>query len=175
MARRRRGDLTEADRAVWAAYAAGVAPLPGKAAPPAPPAPPVVVAAAPAPLRLPSAPPRLPPPEVAVGVPPPGVDARRWRELRRGKLRPERKLDLHGLTAAAAHEAVTRFVLGARADGVRCVVIVTGKGSSPEGGILRRELPHWLNEGALRGTVLAAAHPHRANAGAVHVLLRRPR
>jgi DNA-nicking Smr family endonuclease len=39
--------------------------------------------------------------------------------------------------------------------------------------VLRRELPHWLNAPALRPLILALAHPHRANTGAVHVLLRR--
>jgi DNA-nicking Smr family endonuclease len=39
--------------------------------------------------------------------------------------------------------------------------------------VLRRELPHWLNAPELRGRILAAAHPHAANTGAVHLLLRR--
>ncbi|MCW8086007.1 Smr/MutS family protein [Sabulicella glaciei] len=173
--RRRRGELTEEDRAVWAAYAQRVRVLPGRAVPPLPSAPTVTITPPPRPAAPPPPKPRLPPPEVAVGAPPPGLDARRWRDLRRGKLRPERKLDLHGMTAAAAHGAVSSFLHSALADGVRCVCIVTGKGSSAEGGVLRRELPHWLNAPGLRGLVLGAAHPHRANAGAVHLLLRRPR
>jgi DNA-nicking Smr family endonuclease len=110
-----------------------------------------------------------------VGAQPSGLDARRWRDLRRGTTRPERKLDLHGMTAAAAHGAVRHFLAEAQMDGVRVVCIVTGKGGSTEGGVLRRELPHWLNAPGLRGMVLGAAHPHRANAGAVHLLLRRLR
>jgi DNA-nicking Smr family endonuclease len=39
--------------------------------------------------------------------------------------------------------------------------------------VIFREFPHWLNAPELRGKVLAAAHPHRANAGAVRLLLRR--
>jgi DNA-nicking Smr family endonuclease len=58
---------------------------------------------------------------------------------------------------------------------VRCVAVVTGKGSTPEGGVLRRELPHWLNAPDLRPLLLGAAHPHAANPGAVHLLLRRRR
>ena len=42
-----------------------------------------------------------------------------------------------------------------------------------EGGVLRRELPHWLNAPDLRRILLAAAHPHAANTGAVHLMLRR--
>ncbi len=174
--RRRRGELSEADRALWAAVTQAVTPLRGRARP-APPGvtitpPPRPVVAEPVPAR-PA--PRLPPAPVAVGAPPPGLDARRWRDLRRGKTPVERKLDLHGMTAARAHGAVRGFLLEAQADGVRCVCIVTGKGGSTEGGVLRRELPHWLNEPPLRGMVLGAAHPHTANAGAVHLLLRRVR
>ena len=40
---------------------------------------------------------------------------------------------------------------------------------------LRRELPIWLNLPELRPLVLAAAHPHPANSGAVRLLLRRLR
>jgi DNA-nicking Smr family endonuclease len=175
---RKRG-LTEADRALWQAYTArtAVRPLPGRAAAPAPtPTPsvvaqPAVAATAPPP---PPVPPR-PPAELRVGVSPGGLDARRWRDLRRGRTRPERVLDLHGRRAQEAHGALRRFLAEAHADGVRCVAVVTGKGSTPEGGVLRRELPHWLNAPDLRPLLLGAAHPHAANPGAVHLLLRRRR
>ena len=176
MSRRRARGLTEADRSVWRAYTgAYVKALPGRELPPGaePPAPSVTVSPPPAPP--PPRAPKLPPPEIAVGAPPPGLDTKRWTALRRGKLRPERTLDLHGRRADDAHAAVGRFIADAVADGVRCVAIVTGKGSSPEGGVLRRELPHWLNAPSLRNLLLGAAHPHRANTGAVHLLLRRPR
>ncbi len=152
--------------------------MPGKALPPpppdpVPPAPPAPAAnaalPAPAPARL------RPPPELQVGAAPPGIDAKRWRELRRGRTRPERTLDLHGRRAQDAHAAVRRFLLEAQADGLRCVAIVTGKGSSQEGGVLRRELPFWLNTAEMRPLLLGAAHPHASNPGAVHLLLRRRR
>ncbi|MCA3413410.1 MAG: hypothetical protein INF84_02320, partial [Roseomonas sp.] len=46
-------------------------------------------------------------------------------------------------------------------------------GSAPEGGVLRRELPDWLNAPDMRRLLLGAAHPHAANTGAVHLMLRR--
>jgi DNA-nicking Smr family endonuclease len=163
--------LTEQDRDLWALYAQAVKPLPGRAVP-APPAPPRITVSPPPSPRPP--PPRATPVAVAVGVPPAGLDTKRWTALRRGRLRPERTLDLHGHRAEAAHGLVRRFVVDAVADGARCVCIITGKGGG-EGGVLRRELPHWLNAPELRGHILAAAHPHKANAGAVHLLLRRAR
>lgn len=172
---RRRG-LSPEDAALWAEVARRVRPLPGRR-PPDPPQPAAIAVTPPPPPGAPPAAPRpsAPPPAIAVGVQPAGLDARRWRGLQRGTLRPERRLDLHGMTAARAHEAVRGFLLAAQAEGLRVVCIVTGKGSTPEGGVLRRELPHWLNAPELRGLILGAAHPHRGNAGAVHLLLRRAR
>ncbi len=176
MTRRRLRGLTDADRALWRAYAAEVAPLPGRELPPEAPSPtaPVVVAA-PIAVSAPPPPPRWSPPAIAVNTPPSGLDDRRWRDLRRGRIRPERSIDLHGRRAQDAHAAVHAFLADAYADGLRCVAVITGRGSSPEGGVLRRELPHWLNAPDLRRILLGAAHPHSANTGAVHLLLRRRR
>jgi DNA-nicking Smr family endonuclease len=116
-----------------------------------------------------------PPPDLAIGVAPGGLDRKRWENLRRGRIRPERTLDLHGRRAADAHAAVRAFVLAAQAEGLRCIAIVTGKGTGETGGVLRRELPHWLNAPPLRELILAIAHPRGANTGAVHLLLRRRR
>ncbi|GAB0117511.1 Smr/MutS family protein [Acidisoma sp. 7E03] len=118
--------------------------------------------------------PKAPPPEIAVGEAAAGLDGASWEKLRRGRMRPQRTLDLHGRTAQSAFAAFERFIAEARADGVRCVEIVTGRGAG-EGGVLKRELPHWINRPDIRAGVLAAAHPHRANVGAVILLLRRRR
>ena len=177
---RRPRTLSAAERMLWHDWAlrTAVVPMPGQVLEPAPPpaAEPPMPAALPTPLRpatMPARPAGLA--EVHVGVAPPGLDDRRWRDLRRGRIRPERTLDLHGFRAQEAHHAVRGFVRQAAAEGLRCIAIVTGRGSSPEGGILRRELPHWLNAPDLRPLLLGAAHPHAANAGAVHLLLRRHR
>jgi DNA-nicking Smr family endonuclease len=183
MARRAR-TLTDEDRALWRAFASHVQPLPGHALPvpvplPAPAVAPPPPAPATPPSPLPALAPRAKPARthapVSVGTAPPGIDSHRWRDLRRGRTRPERTLDLHGRRAQDAYHAVRSFLLSAHADGVRCVAVVTGKGPMPEGGVLRREFPHWLNGPELRHLVLGAAYPHVANQGAVHLLLRRRR
>ncbi|MBI0534891.1 hypothetical protein D9599_04805 [Roseomonas sp. KE2513] len=178
MARRPR-TVSASERALWHAYLSlnAVEALPGRDAPPAPPpaAPEPVPAASPPPAPAPARPARpATVPLIAVGHPGAGLDEKRWRDLRRGKTRPERTLDLHGRRAEEAHSATLSFLRAAHADGLRCVAIVTGKGAG-EGGVLRRELPHWLNLPSLRPLILGAAHPHRANTGAVHLLLRRRR
>lgn len=182
---RRRRTVTEEEASLWRRFvaAAGIAPLRPEAdpRPQQPPPEPGKEPDGTAASRLPHERERNrvratpPPPDLAIGVAPGGLDRKRWDELRRGRTRPQRTLDLHGRRADEALEAVRRFVLGAQAEGLRCVAIVTGKGSGETGGVLRRELPHWLNAPPLRGVILAVAHPHRANTGAVHLLLRRKR
>jgi DNA-nicking Smr family endonuclease len=172
---RRRIALTEQERQDWAAYVRQIRPLPGRALPPladipAEPEPPdrPVLPLAPRILASPAA-------TLAVGDPPGGLDSASWNRLRSGKLAPERTLDLHGRTAQRAFHALHAFLHAAYTDGVRCVEIITGRGTGEAGGVLRRELPFWLNLPGLRPIVLAAAHPHAANQGAVRVLLRRAR
>jgi DNA-nicking Smr family endonuclease len=112
---------------------------------------------------------------LAIGVPPAGLDRASWRRLCCGRTRPARRLDLHGLTAARALATLETFLGAAAAEGERTVEVITGRGTGTEGGVIRRELPHWLNRPALRPLVLGACHPHPANPGAVLLLLRRRR
>jgi len=112
---------------------------------------------------------------LAVGAPPGGVDRATWGRFRTGKLAPARQLDLHGMTAQRAFQALTAFLRTAHAEGLRCVEIVTGRGGREGTGVIRREFPLWLNRPDIRPLVLGAAHPHAANTGAVRLLLRRVR
>jgi DNA-nicking Smr family endonuclease len=173
---RRRG-LTEHDRAAWADYARHVARLPGRDAPEAPAV--VTVPAPPSPSWRETTPgppraaaPRLPPPLV-VGRQPAGLDNATWNRFRTGRIAAARTLDLHGRTAQRAFHSLEAFLHRAHSDRLRCVEVITGRGSGENGGVIRREFPIWLNLGPLRPIVLAAAHPHPGNVGAVRLLLRR--
>ncbi len=167
--------LTETDRAEWAAYASRIAPLPGVVVPPMPALAAPPASAVPVEIALPTLRQRLPTKLIAVGENPGGLDNASWNRLRSGKLPPARRLDLHGRTAQRAYHALHDFLASAHSDRVRCVEIITGRGSGEAGGVIRRELPMWLNLPALRPLVLAASHPHAANPGSVLLLLRRPR
>jgi len=168
--------LTEQDRAAWANYIRNVAAFAGRDIPqPSP-----LNAASPAP---PAAPPhQFPPkrvkhdrPTLVTGEHPPGLDNSTWNRFSSGKVPAARTLDLHGKTTHAAFHAFERFLLTAHAEQLRCVEIITGRGSGEHGGVIRRELPHWLNLPAIRPLVLAASHPHPLNPGSTRVLLRRLR
>lgn len=164
----RRSGLTDADRALWDNYAAQVRPLAGRT--PTTPVLPPAATPSPRPRLTPPRTSHAPLPALAVGTQPGGMDTATWQRFRTGKLPVIRTLDLHGYTAQRAHHALTSFLRSAHAEGLRCVEVVTG-----QGGVLKRELPLWLNLPELRPLVLASAHPHPANPGSVRLLLRRAR
>ena len=177
---RRRG-LNEADQALWAHYTRQVAPLAGKDSPsaPAPPLAPPAPAPSVRPVVKPRAaatgPGRRNTPVLAVGDQPSGLDKSTWSRFRGGKMAVARTLDLHGMTAQRAHTALIGFLRSAHADQVRVVEVVTGRGSGETGGVIRRELPLWLNLPDIRPMILGASHPHPQNPGSVRLILRRIR
>jgi DNA-nicking Smr family endonuclease len=108
----------------------------------------------------------------------PGVDRRTAEKFRRGQLVVEARLDLHGLTQEEAHRALTDFIRDRHKDGLRTVLVITGKGGFGDArGVLRDAVPRWLNESDLRQRVLSCswAQPKHGGAGALYVLLRRQR
>jgi DNA-nicking Smr family endonuclease len=113
------------------------------------------------------------------------MDHKRFGQLKKGRLSPEARIDLHGMTLAQAHPALTRFILGAVAEERRLVLVITGKGrvSDESGpiperhGVLRHQVPHWLHSMPLKLHVLqiAEAHVKHGGQGAYYVYLRRVR
>ncbi len=113
------------------------------------------------------------------------MDRKTHQKLKRGKLAPEGRLDLHGMTMAEAHPRLMGFILRAQADGKRLVLVITGKGKMrDEGGpipvrhgVLRHQVPHWLSIPPLAQAVLqvAEAHVSHGGGGAYYVCLRRSR
>lgn len=113
------------------------------------------------------------------------MDRSTYQKMKRGKARPEARIDLHGMTADAAHQRLTAFLFQAQASGKRLILVITGKGrsASDEGpipyrmGILRRSLPEWLNRPPLKPIVqqVTEAHQRHGGSGAFYVYLRRLR
>lgn len=98
------------------------------------------------------------------------------RDLRRGVLPVDGKLDLHGHTAETARETLLEFLKSKRANGERVVLVIHGKGHhSPGGGVLRGEIAAWLSQGRAREHVaaFATAPEEDGGAGAVYVALRK--
>lgn len=113
------------------------------------------------------------------------MDRKRFGKMQRGKLTPERRIDLHGMTVARAHAALQRFILETHAEGLRLVLVITGKGRVSDDvgpipvrhGVLKHQVPHWLHSAPLKSLVLqvSEAHLKHGGSGAYYVYLRRPR
>ena len=105
----------------------------------------------------------------------PGLDKGLSRKLRQGRLDVGARLDLHGLRQDDAQKELEEFLERAYNAGKRCVLVITGKGTlSQGGGILKKMVPHWLNELPNRGRILSFAHakPRDGGTGALYILLK---
>jgi DNA-nicking Smr family endonuclease len=109
------------------------------------------------------------------------LDRRERHRLARGSAAIDARIDLHGLTQAQAHAALLRFLHRARHDGARFALVITGKGArfaagDGERGLLKRQVPHWLQLPEFREHVVGFedAHAVHGGEGALYVRLRRP-
>jgi DNA-nicking Smr family endonuclease len=108
------------------------------------------------------------------------------RKLRGGRTEIEARVDLHGMRQDEAHVALRSFLFSCQRRGLRFVLVITGKGKtngktlSEEGygererGVLKRNVPRWLDEPELRAIVVSftvAAIQHGGE-GAMYVHLR---
>ena len=119
----------------------------------------------------------------------PGLDRRTAERLRKGQMEIDGRIDLHGLTRAEAHRELRSYISAAHIRGMRCVLVITGKGSSRQktddavfmgttrSGILREAVPKWLSAPDLAHLVVDIRHaqPKHGGSGALYVLLRRRR
>lgn len=113
------------------------------------------------------------------------MDKKTFAKMARGKLKPDARIDLHGMTLDRAHGALNRFVFAAHDAGKRLVLVITGKGKDrDEGGpipvrhgVLRHQVPHWLGTQPLASVVLQVntAHISHGGGGAYYVYLKRRR
>ncbi|WP_319637554.1 Smr/MutS family protein [Roseitranquillus sediminis] len=111
------------------------------------------------------------------------MDRKTHTRMTRGRIEPQSRIDLHGMTLARAHPVLVRFILSAQAKGHRLVLVITGKGRDsrdngpiPERrGLLRHQVPEWLWAPPLDSAVqqIAPAHRRHGGSGAYYVWLRR--
>ncbi|MBM3564742.1 MAG: hypothetical protein FJX42_01345 [Alphaproteobacteria bacterium] len=185
---RKKPDGTSAavsDAHLWRAVTDSARPLKSKRRKTHAPAPPKAASVKPA------APPAKPPQSVRPSPPPRPVpaalrtgavadmDRRTAARFKKGEMPIEEALDLHGMTQESAHAALGPFLARSRAAGRRCVLVITGKGTrgGESAGVLRANVPRWLNEPGPRAHILAFAHAHARHGGegALYVLLKRLR
>ncbi len=185
---RRKRVLSEEERVLWESVAKQAKPLRkrtrvAKAE--------IVLTAEPAPLTARASAKRLRseagvPPIQSVKHPPSPpplapLGRRERTHLSRGKIEIDARLDLHGMTQARAHRVLLHFLQRASGDGLRFVLVVTGKGNTKgadsERGVLRRQVPEWLSLPEFRTLVVGfeQAHIGHGGTGALYVRVRRHR
>lgn len=118
-------------------------------------------------------------------------DRKAARKLRQGHFEIEARIDLHGMRQDEAHAALIRFLHRCQSKEQRWVLVITGKGKiadrdpdapfdmtvQRERGVLKRNVPRWLDEPELRPLVVSyttAAIQHGGE-GALYIHLRKIR
>ena len=131
-------------------------------------------------------------------------DRKSAKRLRSGAIDIEARIDLHGMREFEAHGALLRFLYSCHASSKRWVLVITGKGAprrpgwfgddgEPVGsggtdganfgdfagtsprGVIRRNVPRWLEEPDLRAIVVSFTQASAAHGGegALYVQLRK--
>lgn len=106
-----------------------------------------------------------------------GFDPKLMKKIKKGQFPVQDYVDLHGLTKQEAEITIRDFLLQSHRLGLRCVLVVHGRGLNSQDNIpvLKERLPVWLNRGPVKKVVLAfsTARPFDGGTGAIYVLLRR--
>ncbi len=106
-----------------------------------------------------------------------GVDPRLLSRLKSGEFSIQDHLDLHGLSRQQARPRVEAFLSRALGHGMRCVLIIHGRGhrSKDKKPVLKPALKNWFLRSGLRKSILAfcTARVCDGGAGAIYVLLKK--
>jgi DNA-nicking Smr family endonuclease len=186
--------LAPEEKALWKKVAATVDPIAKRPAPDLEPkAPPTVKPpkVTPRSSAVPAAAPRLP-----AAPPPPRrtwasstLDGHWDRRLRKGLVRPDMSIDLHGHSLVSAQALLDDAIGRALLRGARVLLVVAGRlrpgadrlplmhGDPRPRGAIRASLPDWLSVSPYADQIVALrpAHISHGGGGAVYVILRRPR
>lgn len=104
------------------------------------------------------------------------LDPNTAKRFNKPHVRRDGQLDLHDMNQEEAFAALQHFCARANERGWRSLRIITGKGRGG-GGVLRAQVPHWLevSELAPRMVAMSYAQPREGGEGVLLVLLSRPR
>lgn len=107
----------------------------------------------------------------------PGFSPKLMQRLKRGQFPIQSYTDLHGFTKQEAQIRVRDFIVTSYQSGLRCVLVIHGRGLNSENRmpVLKEQLPLWLTHGPIRRIVLAfsTARSYDGGTGALYILLRK--
>ena len=109
---------------------------------------------------------------------PAGISFNQAESLKRGNIRPEVKIDLHGFTQEKANRYLKDKLTEFHKKNIRCVLVITGKRLvNTAGGCVKREVPKWLNLSPLRQMIIMTSWAQNKDGGdgALYVLLKKRR
>ena len=113
------------------------------------------------------------------------IDKKKLNLLKRGKLKPEKILDLHGYNYLEAKSRSIDFVKENFSMGLRLILIITGKGSIKNNkkhgnphlkeGILKKSLKSWIYESEMSPNILGiiSSHISHGGEGAFYIYLKK--
>lgn len=102
------------------------------------------------------------------------IEERVLKRLAKGRQNVDARIDLHGYTQDRARAVLLEFLQNSRAQGHRLVLVITGKGNENQG-VLRRNVPLWLDTSPFAQHINGRriAHISHGGAGALYVRLRK--
>jgi DNA-nicking Smr family endonuclease len=179
--------LTRGEWALWAHVAGQAKPLPGRKMPVIEAEPQTTSTSdntpGPMPQPLPMAnQTQLSKPALPKPLPLAAIERRMLQRVSRGQKPVDGVIDLHGMRQSEAHFALLNFIHRMHANGASLVLVITGKGAADpapfvehERGVLRRMVPHWLSDLALRRQIIGFEEAGRRHGGggALYVRIRR--
>lgn len=105
------------------------------------------------------------------------MDKKTGQRFKNGSMQIDAKLDLHGYTLDKAFEVLKNFIYDQCRKKARCLLVITGKGGLLGRGVLKAEMPVWMNSSEIRSLILSysTAKPKDGGEGAFYILLKRNR
>ena len=105
------------------------------------------------------------------------MDKKTGQRFKAGAMQIDARLDLHGYTLDKAFEVLKNFIHEQSRRNSRCLLLITGKGGMLGRGVLKAEMPVWMNSAEIRSLILSytTAQPKDGGDGAFYILLKRNR
>ena len=102
------------------------------------------------------------------------ISKKNYRNLSKGNVNIDDKLDLHGYRELEANNLLEEFINNSFENGKRLLLVITGKGQKGEG-VIKKNIINWLNAKNIRNKILAVNHASNKHggSGALYILLRK--
>ena len=102
------------------------------------------------------------------------ISKKNYRNLSKGNVNIDDKLDLHGYRELEANNLLEEFINNSFENGKRLLLVITGKGQKGEG-VIKKNIINWLNAKNIRNKILAVNHASNKHGGSValYILLRK--